>query len=755
MQNEIIDIDFNLLEQLSESNPPAFFEQYEAICLDSQSASQSTELNYLKARAFITLGNTTDAEAILLDLLSLAINVVDYQLIVKCNLALSRCCSHSEESYKEKPFLDVAYEAAKNSKNDKQIIECLMLLGSFHQSKSEFVKALEYFFLAEKHSISVGNQVLLVKSLLAIGTNYYYTLKNTKSMEYLKRAMEICHKLDEPNLELIIINNLSSIYLLLLRFEEAETVLLRGLALSEEKDLALNKVKVLFNLGALAMRQDKHAEAIIQFDACREYGTAIGFQDPKYLFDLYSNLGGCHRYAGNPETALDYVEQAEQIAQSLDNKLMIREMELNKANLLLSMGRLEEAKTKLKSAKAYFAKNKIYDKLAIAQTNLADYYAAKSDYPRALSTLKELNAIYSEYVIFIMQEKTADIDKQVSVALNNQTISKPSEMNYAKCRDTVFIPDFIGLSQEHKRVVEAALIAAKHPNANVFITGESGTGKEIVANLIHTHSIRKDFPFIPVNVSAISPGLVESEFFGHKKGAFTSAIIDHVGFFQQADRGTLFMDEIGDMAIELQAKLLRVLETKQLVPVGSTRGVKTDFRVLSSTNRNIHEMMESNLFRLDLFYRLNTIEIHLEPLRKRPGDIEALIDYFVERFANEEHRVKPIIEPGFIRTISKYAFPGNVRELKNLIERLFILSSADRWDEGILSLLPLKISSKIGLKESLSISNKLNEKDVIIDALLQTAGSQKEASKLLNTSESTLCRKIAKYHLEVYTKKGK
>jgi len=354
-----------------------------------------------------------------------------------------------------------------------------------------------------------------------------------------------------------------------------------------------------------------------------------------------------------------------------------------------------------------------------------------------------------------MSAKASEFDAQLKALL---TRIDEVQDNYGKLASRFtdrILSEFIGRSPHHRKVLETALMAAKHPLASVLITGESGTGKEVIANLIHLNSLRNSGPFVAVNVSAITSTLLESEFFGHRKGSFTGATSEHKGFFQQANRGTLFLDEIGDMPKELQSKLLRVLESRRVTPVGSATEIPFDCRIISSTNRNIEEMLKTDQFRLDLFHRLNTLEIHIPPLRNRSEDIPLLIDYFVDLLAGQHNRKKPMLNSDFVKRLKQYSFPGNVRELKNMIERLFILCPKNNWDISTLAYLTLGIKDMNESVISVTQATQQTEKELIVKALQETNGIQKDAAAILNMSESTLSRRINKYRLEVYTRKGK
>ncbi|MCD4820248.1 MAG: sigma-54 dependent transcriptional regulator [Candidatus Cloacimonetes bacterium] len=231
----------------------------------------------------------------------------------------------------------------------------------------------------------------------------------------------------------------------------------------------------------------------------------------------------------------------------------------------------------------------------------------------------------------------------------------------------------IGVSSAIKSIINLMSKIAKSDKTNVLITGESGTGKELVARGIHYLSRRKNKYFYDVNCSAVPENLFESEFFGHKKGAFTGATENKTGWFQIADKGTLFLDEIGDLQLNLQTKFLRVLEQNKIRRVGSNTDLEIDVRVITATNRNLQKLIREKKFREDLFYRFSSFIIHIPPLRERKEDIPILLEYFADMFAKEMKRPIPEIERKVVHKITNYKFPGNVRELKNMIEQAIIL----------------------------------------------------------------------------------
>jgi DNA-binding NtrC family response regulator len=305
---------------------------------------------------------------------------------------------------------------------------------------------------------------------------------------------------------------------------------------------------------------------------------------------------------------------------------------------------------------------------------------------------------------------------------------------------------FIGVSSKIQDVFDQAIAAANYPEANVLITGESGTGKENIARIIHYSSTRKDYVFGAVNSSAITETLLESEFFGHKKGSFTGAITDKMGFFEVCNKGTLFLDEIADMPLTLQAKILRAAEEKVITRVGDTAQIRTDFRIISATNHDLKQRIERKRFRLDLLHRLNTLHIHIPALRERPEDIKPLLTHFVDYFATKFSKPALRVSKEAVELLMKYDFPGNVRELRNLAERATILCKGNIL--GI-SDFPVEFQKPvIPTTEALLVNLKLIEINTIRKVLQNCKCNQQAAADALGIHRDALSRKMKKYNIE-------
>ena len=286
--------------------------------------------------------------------------------------------------------------------------------------------------------------------------------------------------------------------------------------------------------------------------------------------------------------------------------------------------------------------------------------------------------------------------------------------------------------------------------ATVLVTGETGTGKELIAQAIHQNSDRSRGPFVPVHCAALPSNLLESELFGHEKGAFTGAIEKRVGRFESANKGTLFLDEIGEIDASTQVKLLRFLESKSIERLGSAQTIDLDVRLVCATNRDLRKMTEKGEFREDLFYRMNVVTVHLPPLRERGEDISLLLHHFLKHFAEENGFDIPVLGGDALAILEKYSWPGNIRELRNFCENLVVLKRG-------LEITPYDLDLRFSSNESMDISPtelptgtshlsvEENEKRLLRNALLESGGNRTKAAELMGISRRTLHRKLEKW----------
>ena len=302
----------------------------------------------------------------------------------------------------------------------------------------------------------------------------------------------------------------------------------------------------------------------------------------------------------------------------------------------------------------------------------------------------------------------------------------------------------LGRSAAMERVFET-IRQIRHGRSTVLITGESGTGKELVARALHQQGDRRSGPFIPVHCAALSATLLESELFGHEKGAFTGAAALKKGRFELADGGIIFLDEVGDIPPEIQVKLLRFLESREFERVGGTRPLRVDVRLLAATNSDLERLKDEGKFREDLYYRLNVVRIHLPPLRARRDDIPLLARSFVEEFARENGKPDLALTPEAIHLLEGYDWPGNVRELRNCIESMVVLARGLSLGTRDLPPSVRGASAEPERLEPVALNLKAAERDLMVRALEQSGGNKARAARLLGISRRTLYRKLDEY----------
>jgi DNA-binding NtrC family response regulator len=330
----------------------------------------------------------------------------------------------------------------------------------------------------------------------------------------------------------------------------------------------------------------------------------------------------------------------------------------------------------------------------------------------------------------------------IQKAIENKKIKEENIQLKNKIKESYSSVNVVGSSTEMRNIMDI-IRRVSSTTASVLIAGESGTGKELIANIIHYNSSRSNGPFIKVNCAAFAEGVLESEIFGHEKGAFTGAISTKKGRFELAHGGTLFMDEVGDLPLGVQVKLLRFLQEHTFERVGGNKTHLVDVRIISATNRNIESMLKEGSFREDLYYRLKVITIEVPPLRKRKGDIEELTRFFLKKFSEIHNRHITGISDETMATIKSYDWPGNVRELMSFVESCVVLTrnnyiTNDDIPEYLFSIHNNNQPNAVGVLEE-------NERQIIIDTLKSTRGNKVEAAKILGIGLRTLYRKLERY----------
>jgi two-component system response regulator PilR (NtrC family) len=352
--------------------------------------------------------------------------------------------------------------------------------------------------------------------------------------------------------------------------------------------------------------------------------------------------------------------------------------------------------------------------------------------------------------------KIEDVQLIVKNAIEKRKLAEENRFLKTALNDRFKISNIIGKSPVFQKIFEL-IEKVSRSNATVLIDGESGTGKEVIAKAIHFNGNRKNYPFVSVNCGALPENLLESELFGHEKGSFTSADSLKLGLMESANKGTFFLDEIGEAPLSIQVKLLRVLQENEIIRLGGTETIPVDLRIIAASNRNLTNLVADKVFREDLFYRLNVIPISLPPLRERKEDIHELVEFFIKKY-NSKHRKTFIkgVEPEAMRLFENYSWPGNVRELENVIERAVVLETGETIQksslpEEIIGIMPaghIQVPNLDAEKIDLERTLDQIEKKMLSNALFQADGIINKAAKQLNLSFRSMRYRIQKYQLK-------
>jgi two-component system NtrC family response regulator len=343
--------------------------------------------------------------------------------------------------------------------------------------------------------------------------------------------------------------------------------------------------------------------------------------------------------------------------------------------------------------------------------------------------------------------KIEELHHNIKNALEKLTLVKENQNLQEKLRETFSFKNYVFNSEKMQKILHMVMRVAES-NSNVLITGESGTGKDVFAHIIHYCSKRKENQLVKVSLASLPATLIEAELFGAVKGAYTGSVVNRPGKFEEADKGTLFLDEIGELASDIQVKLLRVVQDREITRLGSNKPIKVDIRLITATNKNLQELVKEKKFREDLFYRLNVIEINLPSLRERKEDIPLLTDLFIKKFNQREGKKIKTLSKDALNALMKYDFPGNIRELENIIERALVLARGDVLSTDDLPVFVLSPECSdanfFGMDSSLSLPEQLTavEKDILKKTLKKHNYHQSNAARELGISEARLRYKI-------------
>ncbi|MCF7794384.1 MAG: sigma 54-interacting transcriptional regulator [Candidatus Cloacimonetes bacterium] len=595
---------------------------------------------------------------------------------------------------------------AKNNNSEEALKFAYDAMGRLFFGRELYQKAILYFeesiklYHDDKHLDKVSVTCNLASS-------YMYINKNETAKQYFNQINKKWIRDANPELYYSIIANSAINEGLLKNFSKAENSLLDVIQFAESNNTVELLLIAHLELGIIYLQSNQYEKSSEFLFKALEIADST--QNEKQLLRIYTKL------------ALVFKQKKEFTKSIIFAK---------KAGLLSKK------------------QNNLQQNIDVLK-NLSDCYEEEENYKQAYLTEKEINEL---------QEKmfTENRDKEEELEMN-PLIGTEKHKHYIFRESNSLISmelahqigtPFIGRTQSMLKVIQQALLAAANSYSSVLIRGESGTGKEIVAKLIHYSSSRASYPFVAVNSASFNPGLVQSALFGHVKGAFTGASTRQIGHFEAANQGTIFFDEIGEMPLDTQTSLLRVLEEKKIKPIGSHKEIIVDFRLISATNRDVYDDVKNGKFRLDFLNRVNTLEIVIPPLRERKDDIPILVEYFLEEISGKLGEKKPVISVSALKMLCDYDYPGNVRELRNTLEKLILFSNHSEIGADDIYLLQNPDSgTQFSETDFSTLHLETLEKNAILKALKESDNVKTEAAKLLGITSYALLRRIKKYNL--------
>ncbi len=562
-----------------------------------------------------------------------------------------------------------------------------------------------------------------------------------KANHELLLLLDMVDETQNPYLYTQACNYLGVLYMMLKEYERSIEFLNKGIAVARMRGFKPQLANIIMNLGVNYLNRGRIQDAIAKYQDSEtmlgECGLADSATALKCLDNHATALGRLERY----EESITLMRDSLIHSKETGNTDRENNLKVNLANTLIEIEGFAEAEQLLKEAVTYFTEQDNKLLLSIAYRCTGRLFEAKGCFEEAFGALEMLDVVSRQYFNENFFKQSSQYNARIE-KLRHEYLQLKGQCCEAKEFSSLALnAELVGEHPLIKKALKDAFMAAKYGHVHVLITGESGTGKEVIAGIIHNAS-NTGKALVAVNASAISPNLVESELFGHKKGAFTGAVEDRKGKFLVADKGTLLLDEIADMPLDVQVKLLRAIETHRIQPVGSDREIPVNCRIISTTNYDLKELVRQSKFRLDLYHRLNKVEIFLPPLRERKSDLPLLTMHFVKHFSNVFRVPVPQITEEFWQRLEAYSFPGNIRELMNIIERIYILKPGLIWHagqlDGIIGDSPISPPAEGNMQNNL----KQVEYHIILSALEKSGWVQKDTAKLLNMAESTLSRKI-------------
>lgn len=611
-------------------------------------------------------------------------------------------------------------------------------IGVIHFQKSEYSRAERQFNLALEVLSDASDDDTLALVYKNLGNVYRIRGRLTDAVRCYEQSLSLGKRVGDIFTQAKVYNNLGTCYKQRGDLNNSIECYQKSLELKEQIGDVAGLAPSYCNLGMLYMRQEDFARAI---DSCKrgvEFAKQVG--NLSRVAQSYINLGEVYAWQKHFKQAIDAYQKSREIAERIGDVRVVASLYVDLAEAYCGDGNLSSAYEYYSRTLEVLEAVEIPEIRAQANYVLGLIYSQQEDWEDATKALKQASEMFEK----IRDKRGVEISQEelgkAFFTQMNQKLAIQQELSSGRVR----------LIGESKRFVEIGTILAKvaKEDAPILIRGETGTGKSILAHFIHQSSNRKNGPWVEIDCGALSETLLESELFGHERGAFTSAISAKPGKFELADHGTIFLDEIGNMSPALQKKLLRVLQEREFERVGGAETLKTDVRIITATNKDLERLVQEGQFREDLYYRINVVSITLPPLRERKQDIPLLAKHFVAKYSREYGKKSTMtISDETLELLLKYSWPGNVRELENVIQVAVLMTNSD-------VILPEHLTEKFRPKEkfepsgiSVGMTLEEMEKKLILKTLQQTNYNVTQSAKILGISRRTLQNKFKKFQI--------
>ncbi len=648
-----------------------------------------------------------------------------------------------QESELSIKFLKLSLDLINETDDKLSIPNRYTNLGFLYENSGDYETAEKYYLQGLDYANRNNYQKAMHMALAALGRLKMAIQEYNEAIKYFTETLNLMDNNAEDDNRLAAINNLACCYIGVKNHKKSlEYFNLMPLEWLKKNDPQFY-YSTLMNMAISEISLGKYKAAEEKLQISSEFAQKN--KEPLLLQNCYTTLGSLYSKSNRLNKAISTYQKLIKIAEENENKQQLNNFYQYIADVYMKNEQHKQAITYYKKSQKLCIEQHFTRKLIQILLSLSESYSSIEQPAKAYKTLKKYIETKDKYEEDLKKkENKKSKDSTYEAGRSRQYKFSEGLSLISKEMSNKIGEQIIGNSAVMDKLIHETFLTSSSSEASILLLGESGTGKDLIAKLIHYASVRHNGPFVAVNSAVFSAGLVQSALFGHRKGAFTGASYDYIGYFEEAHNGTIFFDEISEMPPDIQANLLRILENKVVKRLGDSKTYKTDFRLVSASNKDIYSLIEQNKFRFDLFNRINTVEIHIPPLRDRKEDIPLLIEHFFNVISQRLQKKLPIISQDAINMLCDYDFPGNVRELKNIVERLILFCKNSKIRRDDVFFLNSGHSKEIQSYKLENLNLAGNEQKLIMEAMKRTDNVQVEAAKILGISSYALNRRLKK-----------